>query len=308
MRVWCQDFYTEAHRTPERQFDLIQSFTKVGVTLTDVYDPTCDLAFCGSLFTSAAMRQTIGLRGMPSVFYNWDLYPHVIYNRPKMGWGKYLHDLRRCMVVVVPNEGTRRRTTEFTSRKPVVIRAPVKVWDVPEEPPGVVGINLPPPRTYALDVMRDYDWDAGFDTPELACRNAGIELVRTRTKRPWDEFRWLVANARCLISAVDEASTGGLTLLEGYAHGVPVVINDSILNGAGEYFGDRAYQFNHLRAVEDLSHIISDVWSAEAMTETDDSKAEKMRWVRTTFSDDRFAADLKGVFESCLTASNSRLT
>jgi hypothetical protein len=90
--------------------------------------------------------------------------------------------------------------------------------------------------------MRKYP-DPNKDAVRDACKELGIPCVESATSLPWPKFQKTVAGARLLVSAYYEASTGGLTLLEGYRLGKPVLLSGSPRNGASEYFGDRAYYF-----------------------------------------------------------------
>ncbi len=300
-RIWMPDGYTEAHRTLDRQCELIAELAACGLTVDSGTGPIVrpDVVVCGSLFQANHVRKVNRVWKCPVVQYNWDLYPWVVENRKGMGWDAYLKDLKGAAKILVPNTGTALRTKEMTGREDaVVVRAPVKVWDVPPRPDGT-----PEPRSYVLDVMRDYPWDKGHEYPEKACKKLGVTLVRTKTGESWDRFRWLVANAACLVSAVDEASTGGLTLLEGYAHGVPVVISYSPLNGANEYFDEpygkveRGWRFDHGDGVNDLVETVKLVMGTRNREPVDECR----RWVETTYSDARFAAAIAHEVKLCLT-------
>lgn len=53
----------------------------------------------------------------------------------------------------------------------------------------------------------------------------------------WAEYKRTIANARLLVSAYREASTGSLALLDGYRMGKQVLLSDSEWNGAKQVFG-----------------------------------------------------------------------
>ena len=200
MIIYFPKFYTEAHRTRDRQVELVDALARVGVLCS--LDPSkCDLTFCGSIFSLPEVLS----RGVvpPVIHYNWDLYPALVARDPV--WVRYVRHLETCHRILVPNVGTAVRTLEIAGKMSSVVRSPVKLWDVPNRFAG-----SPDPRSYAVDVMRDYTWDANHMIARDACRIAGVPLVRTATSRPWDEFRWLVANASVLLSCYVEASTGGL--------------------------------------------------------------------------------------------------
>lgn len=305
-RVWFPDGYTEAHRTLDRISDLLDELhTTAGIEWCIGHEfpgGKVDAVFCGSIFKAEHVRRTAP-RDIPVIHYNWDLYPWVVENRKEMGWDDYLKDLETCAKVLVPGVGTQLRTRQMCDRDAVIVKPPVKVWDIPmkREVTGTVMYfrdPLPEPFTYVLDVMRDYPWDKGFKYPEEACNKLGLRLIRTKTETPWVKFKWLVANAGCLVSAVDEASTGGLTLLEGYAHGVPVVVSDSAWNEAGRYFVDRAWYFDKTCGSRDLVRVLSEVIASPRPTSAE--TAEQRAWVLANFSDAVFVRRVTEEVLKCL--------
>lgn len=242
MRVYFPHYYTEAHRTEAKVAPLLKAFAALGVDFSDNIRG-CTIAFCGSIYSFKRVKGA----SIPVVHYNWDLYPHMIEHDKTVDWNGYIEHMKTCAEVIVPSACTSRRTQEYCGRPGVIVTAPVQIWDIPQRP-----AHAPEPKTYALDVMRPYRWDFCHKWPEQCAAAVGIPLVSTRTSLPFDEFRWLVANAKVLVSAVYEASTGGMTLLEGYAHGVPVIVNGSPRHGARDYFGDRAHYFNKATELQQL--------------------------------------------------------
>lgn len=285
MNVWFPEFYTEAHRTPDRQNTLVRELEAIGVNCQRNPTAHTNLAFCGSIFRAAQVR---GAK-MPIIHYNWDLYPWMVEQNERTGfnWKIYINDLASCAVVLVPSRQTAERTQQFAQRSATVVLAPVAIWDVPQQPAR----KYFPTRSYMLDVMRDYVWDRYNNLTLEACRKAKVNLIRTRTSYPWDDFRWLVANARCLLSVLDEASTGGMTLLEGYAHGVPCVVSNSPMNGVVDYFGERATYFDYNNPDSLVELLKGDIKPAPA---------DCREWVASMHSDKVFAAKLKVEFEKCL--------
>jgi hypothetical protein len=301
MKIWFPDFYTEAHRSPEARASLVRAFTELGVKCVPEPESGCDLCFCGSIYSADKVR--VAETGMSVVHYNWDLYPWMLMNDRTLNWKEYLEDLKTCLGIVVPNTGTAVRTKEYTGRGcSTVVRAPVQTWEPPADPPRACPWSS---GFYVLDVMRDYKWDPNRHLAEEVCKAARIPLVRTLTTRPWDEFRWLVANARLLLSCYEEASTGGLTLLEGYAHGVQCILNDHPMMGAQEYFGERGLYFNHKDPVNSLTSILKARWKAWRRPKPE-AVVENRIWVQVTFGDHQFAKSLLEVFQRCLTDRSIR--
>ncbi len=213
-----------------------------------------------------------------------------------------VNEARGAVAVVVPSRCTVDRVRRYVSRDvPVhVVKAPVHLWEAHPTPSArVAHLN---PGGYVVDVMRRYE-DPFADACRQACARVGVPCVETRCGFGWDEFRWTIANAALLVSAVQEASTGGLTLLEGYAHGVPVLMSDSRWHGGRDYFGDRAYYFGH----DSLDSLVEMIRVGMGLTPfgpppgkwvTDPAKTR--RWVRETYSEARFAGGLADVFREVL--------
>ena len=63
--------------------------------------------------------------------------------------------------------------------------------------------------------------------------------------RSEEEFQKWLAEANLLLCPYYEASTGGLSLLEGFNIGKPVLVCDSPYLGAKDYFGDNAFYFKN---------------------------------------------------------------
>ena len=298
MKIWIPSFYTEAHRSTERQAELVSAFNEIGVHCVPELEPNCDLCFCGAIRHANTVRRYIP-KGMPLVHYNWDLYPYMIENCKTLDWKGYIRQLRDCKLttmIVTPSQCTSNRTMEYTDRSSTVVLSPVKVWDVPEYNQigdGVARIHHP--KSYVVDVMRGYHWDPCVDWTVKACRKLRIPLIRTLTSTPWDVFRYTIANARLLLSCFYEASTGGLTLLEGYAHGVRSLVSDSPRMGAVDYLGSRANYFRH-QSLDHLIYMLQLMWNDKYEPDSQDNR----RWVETQYSELRFTNDMKKVFQSCL--------
>ena len=107
--------------------------------------------------------------------------------------------------------------------------------------------------------MRPYPYDKNYGWLKRACNELKIPLVEPNHKLSEPEFQKVIAECSFLCTEYHEASTGGLTLLEGHRLGKPVVISDSKYMGARDYFGDRAIYFND-NSYEDFKKTIKGVW------------------------------------------------
>ena len=95
--------------------------------------------------------------------------------------------------------------------------------------------------------------------PRRACRELDIPLKESGHRLSEEEFQRTVAHCTFLCTEYEEASTGGLTLLEGFRLGKPVVVSDSKYMGARDYLGDEAIYFNN-DSYEDFKETIKNTW------------------------------------------------
>lgn len=282
MKIYFPDFYTEAHRLAEHSGGLVKALKKEGVICyarpTEVADP--DAIFCGSIYCAEKVRKEREsfphLRDVPVIHYNWDIYPWQVELNPEL-WRPYLLDLKKAKEVWVPSACTVERTKEFAGVGAHVIKTSVHPW---EKPKGFKPSAVP----YVVDVMRKYP-DRNRNAVAEACKKLGVMCVETGCTMPWEEFKRTIYDARLLVSAYEEASTGGLTLLEGYWHGVPVLLSNSPRNGAFDYFGDRRADYFQWDDSDNLYTAISLALLANQRPNV----TEARDWIVAEYSEQAFA-------------------
>ena len=240
IKVWFPDFYTEAHRQPGTGQVLVDELKKLDVHCQ--LDPSmdCDFVLAGGTFKNRDIRHRLKAYGpsnpyrqIPIIHYCWDLYPFQLNQENEEDrevWRIYVQDLRECKEIWVPSVCTVRRVQEFTGRTAEVLPCSVRTWE-PSNPHRFPSISK---RPYVVDVMRKYP-DPNEHACKETCDRLGLACVEMNHQYDWEDFKDLVAGASLLVSAYYEASTGGLTLLEGLWHGVPCLCSDSPRNGAVEY-------------------------------------------------------------------------
>lgn len=240
MKVWFPEFFTEAHRKPGEGDVLAEELRKFGIDCQLNLTEDCSFIFCGTIWRMNLVKEERQrFPNIPTIHYNWDLYPFQViessgYTRANPDlWDPYLVELHTCRDIWVPSQCTVDRTREFTGRTDsVVIKTSVRPWDYAKPVTG----------KYAVDVMRKYP-DANWDLARCHCDALMIPLIETRNETPWEDFKTNIAESRFVISAQFEASTGGLSLMEAYWHGKPVLLSNSPRHGGVDYFGDRATYF-----------------------------------------------------------------
>jgi glycosyltransferase involved in cell wall biosynthesis len=323
IQVWMPECWMENHREQEHT-DALRAALKAErvyvVDLQQVDHPVedVDLAFFGSwkYYPRSADFRTM-FPTKPVVHYNWDIYPFQVRERtdPRTDrtgrarptpnatrWAEYISELRYSTEVWVPSQGVVRRTHEFAG--PTidcqVVRCNYFGWDKPGADWWQV-MNVDLSKPYVMDVMRQYPEEPMVGSVRRACGHLGIPCIQSDHRLTWDEFRCAVVNASLLVSSYNEASTGGLTLLEGYAHGVPVLVSDSPLQGANDYFGDRAFRFQAGNE-EDLESSIKFYAQVKPAPEDVRRKAagEAARWVEENYGVRAFARRLAAGFRRVL--------
>lgn len=240
--------------------------------------------------------------GVPLFAYNWDIYEWIW--EPGQGvkvqakhpsrqgeydYVRYGELLKQASEVWVPSVCTGRRTTQWygLSNWHVILSA-CPWWDWPEHDIRDDG--------YALCTLREIP-DPWWGKFEQACTELGIPYRCTRHEVSYREYQEAVAHCRFLCAPLYELSTGGLSLMEGYYHGKPVLLSDSEWNGARDYMGDRATYFRHgdfsdfkdklLRMFSDPPHL---------------SAPRCRQWITDNFSDRRMVEDMLGRIQATCTA------
>lgn len=237
------------------------------------------------------MEQTFrGLRKYPSArlyCYNWDVYEWVWTNPRKeetpgtpafLDYRRYGELLSMADEVWVPSNCTGRRTKQWY---PTVVRwhrilSACPWWDHDQVRDG----------GYALCCLREIP-DPHWGLLEAACRKVGVPLRMTQHKLGQRQYRDAVAWCRFICAPLYELSTGGLSLMEAYYLGKPVLISDSEWNGGADYFGRRATYFQ--AGNEDkLAEAVEYMFSKHAPP----VPADHREWITENYSDRRMADDI----------------
>ena len=309
IKMYWHDLAIESHRTSKRVAELILALHEAGVEVRQELSTECDVAFLGGFerwrgFRAAVDRENDYRRGIARIppiktcVYVWDIYPAKMREdenwRQYATWVQYWTDLR-----LVPNVGTKRRVAEYTGTDCKIVEPAANHFD--EVPVGWTPNRDDP---YVVDVVRPYPWDERDGWAKAACEQVGVRYVRLDGSLPRGQFVGTVLGACCLVSSLKEASTGGLTLYEGYAAGVPVVIPaNEPYHGAMELFHAYAGTNDHQLPGVDLfwtyQHLVVAIARASRFV-TVEPDPETQATVREGSSDRAFAECLKERLSSLL--------
>lgn len=184
--------------------------------------------------------------------------------------------LKLATEVWVPSACTGRRTTQWyglTNWHTILSACPW--WD---------HVNVRDDG-YALMCLREIP-DPWWGMFEKCCEELTIPYRCTRHEVSYEAYQDAVAGCRFLCAPLYELSTGGLSLMEGYHLGKPVLASDSEWNAAQEYFGDRATYFVH-GDEHDFKRQLRRMYN-----ETPPVALDHREWIETNFSDRRMVDDV----------------
>ena len=229
--------YIQSHHIKSTEtriaFNLIYKFIEKGITvLINDCDDTCDyiLSMNGLSQNNRFKDITERYPNIKSVMYVWDLYPWTNYARGYESINEYTE-------IWVPSNEVILRLKEIYNVDPnkcKVIRAYADFFEDLD--------NKLDNKGFAYHFARPYvDPNVGFC--EKASEITNIPLVKSTHDFSPEKYKATILQCSFLVIDYMEASTGGLTLLEGYYHGKDILISDSIYQGARDYFGDRAFYF-----------------------------------------------------------------
>ena len=164
----------------------------------------------------------------------------------------YKHYLNKAVEIWCPSQEVVTRMEEETigADKCKII----KLWPRKFEYTGEVA-----DKRYVLQPMRPYLYDKNYGWLKKACYELGIPLIETNHKLTENQFQKVIAGCSFMCTEYHEASTGGMTLMEGYRLGKPVVTSDSKYMGARDYFGEKAIYFDD-NSYENFKDTIKEVW------------------------------------------------
>lgn len=204
-----------------------------------------DVLYLASIFKLQEAMQLKALYKKPIVVYCWDYYLWK-HNSDHL-WQTYAAFLRKADLILVPSKAQQLRLKELLELDSVVVKTGIPIYD--EE---VTDGN------FILDPVRYYP-EENEKWAEKAAEELGIPLIHSEHQYSAEEFQKLVASCTFLTCAYREASTGGLSLVEGLYLGKPALVSDSPYMGAVDYLGDKGYYFKY-DDFEDLKKQMKMLW------------------------------------------------
>jgi hypothetical protein len=214
-------------------YNVVQNLKKFGVEVL-LNECTKDCDFIVSLNGLSQYRKFNSFKDnfphIKTIMYVWDMYPWTDYSIS-------YNMLKDYDQIWVPSNEVILRLKEFYDINPNKCKV-IKAYAELYEAEGIKIEN----KKFVYHFAREYkDPNLGFC--EIASKKTQIPIVTSRHNLSFESYKENVLKCSFLVLDYMEASTGGLTMLEGYYHGKDILFSDSLYQGGRDYFGDRAYYF-----------------------------------------------------------------
>lgn len=247
----------------------------------------CDVIFCASIVKASQALTLKHQTGKPLITYCWDYYKWVHDGKnEQFNWRMYRNFLKECDLILVPSDGQKLRLKELLNLDSNVCECSFTSYEHDVMDGG-----------YVLDPVRDYP-EENLGWVKRACEELGIPYVHTEHGLSQDEFRNVVSNCTFMTCGYREASTGGLTLMEGLYNGKVSLVSNSPYMGAKNYIGGLGYYFQY-DDYEDLKIMLARLWG-----ERPNVPAVEARKHLEKFSHDAFAKRLLEEMQLCVQNKN----
>lgn len=265
MKIFWPDFFSETNQRP-----VIQEIEKLGHSVVPMYDEECQILYCASIDRMKPIWQAKNQSPTtPLVVYCWDYYKWVHEGKSPVyrDWGLYRDLMYSADLVLVPSSGQKLRLQELLGISSQIVHTAVNV----QKQKATDG-------RFVLDPVRDYP-EENLGWVERACTELDIPYVHPEHRLSQEDFEAMVSSCSFMTCAYREASTGGLTLVEGMYNGKPILISDSPYMGGLDYVGEYAKTFRY-DSYDDLKARIWDMWNHPETLNT----IETRRYIKKHFA------------------------
>mgnify|MGYP001047035097 CR=1 FL=1 len=216
------------------------------------------------LATIRSMHKALAARnhsGKPLAVYCWDFYSWAKDNKKhdRNDWNIYEQLLREADIVFVPSKATQLGLYEMFNIDSLVVHTGINTYEGETKDAG-----------YILDPVRYYPEEQA-KWPEQAASELGIPFIHSEHKYSLEEFREVVRNCTFMTCPYKEASTGGLTLMEGLYHGKQSLVSNSPYMGAKDYVGKYGVYFKH-DSYEDFKENMLHMWTNRKIIDVNEAR------------------------------------
>jgi len=220
---WVPELQRRGHTVIENDFKSIKPDIIIGASISVIKQ----IRRAHTLFPDA-----------PMINYNWDIYEWVWKNPRGYNWAGYGELLKESHEVWCPSESVVKRNMDWFKigpEKSIIIKTFARLFDYEGEVKD---------GRYIYNPLRSIP-DRNVGWLKRVCEELSLPLVESAHRMSEQDFQKTILECSFMVCEYYEASTGGLTLIEGHKYGKPVLVSDSPYMGAQDYFGERAEYFKH---------------------------------------------------------------
>lgn len=231
---------------------------------------------------------------IPFITYVWDCYEWIWEHSLGYDWHGYGEVVKISKEVWVPSGGQQLRVNQcwgIDLSKTKVIKAYARLFDY----------DMVEDHNYVCNPLREIP-DRQLGWIEKACEELNIPYVHGgrkpgSTPKTWEDYKDFIGKSSFIVCPWYEASTGGMSLVEGYNLGKEILICNSPYMGAKDYFGDRANYFDP--TYESLVESIKKMWN-NRHKKSKYSLSDKMNFCKENHSIEIMAYNLyKAMIDVC---------
>lgn len=271
---------------------LIEALEDLGHTVVKNHiDDSYDVLFGATISVQGLIK---GLHdscpNIPMVNYNWDVYEWAYnnFNTPIFPYDLNLYRelLQSSKFVACPSWSVVYRNEEFfdiPKEKSVIVKSFARQISIDKS-------KVRDDRFIYMPLRQIPDRNRGWF--EKVCEELDIPYRTPNKKLPEEAYADTVASCSFLVCPWYEASTGGLSLIEGVSVGKPVIYSDSKYMGAKDYLDPYGITFKS-DDYEDFKNTIERVWNDTPTVTVSEDFLDYYKPIR-------MAKDLEEVFKKCL--------
>lgn len=280
MRYCLVDGFSETN--PE---GFIEALIKQGHEVSNTCDDKTDIIYCASIVKAdKAIDLKNSFPKAKLVQYCWDYYKWAHDGKHQgFNWGRYAQQLAQSDLIIVPSDGQKLRLKELLNLDSEVVETSIHTYE-----------HAVSDKKFVLDPVRFYPEENKTWVID-ACRELGIHVIHSEHQFTEEQFRDLVHSCTFMTCGYREASTGGLTLMEGLWNGKPSLVSNSPYMGASNYLGKfgRYFQYDDY---EDLKKQVKDMWDNPPKIDVEEAR----QYMQEKFTHDIMAKRISKLCEHLL--------
>jgi len=261
---------------------IVGALIRRGHLVTPYCDDDYDCIWNASAFNMQwAQREKAKHPKVPIIQYVWDYYKYCHEGRHWFNWKPYAEFLKKSDKILVPSNAQKLRLKELLGLDSEVVHTGIDIYNLVRDD-----------KRFVLDHMRWYE-EPNKRWIVDACDQQGIQVLHPNHTFDDKMFKTTISACTFLACGYQEASTGGLTIIEGLWNGKPTLLSDSPYMGGKDYLGEFGFYFKW-DDFEDCKRKVREMFNDPPKIDLD--KAQD--WIRQNFTWDIMAGKIEKVIQN----------